>query len=121
MLETDFAAVTSRDGVITSCMIDAFQAKVSFDATGTITTDLSAEIRTKYQMFDDYGMVAYGGAIAEWYEQVDSFGTYVTGKTADEVAGIAVDEGTVPVEADLASSVTIAIGGFQELIRKAFS
>jgi len=119
-LQTDFAAVTSRDGVITSCMIDAFQARVSFDMTGTIITDLSAHIRTKYEMFDDYGMVAYGGAIAEWYEQVDRFGAYVTGKTADEVALIAVDERTAPVEADLVSSVTIAIGGFQELIAKAF-
>ena len=118
-LQTDFAAVTSRDGVITSCVIDGFQAMVSFDGTGTITTDLSAHIRTKYEMFDDYGMVAYGGAIAEWYEQVDAFGAYVTGKTADEVAGIAVDERTAPAEADLASSVTIAIGNFQALIVKA--
>ena len=118
-LQTDFAAVTSREGVITSCVIDAFQAKVSFDGTGTITTDLSAYIRTKYEMFDDYGMVAYGGAIAEWYEQVDAFGAYVRGKTADEVAGIAVNERTAPAEADLASSVTIAIGGFQALIEKA--
>ena len=119
-LESSFAAVTSRDGVITSCAIDEFQAKVTFDTTGTITTDLSAHIRTKYEMLDDYGMVAYGAAIAEWYEQVDSFTAYIRGKTADEVAGIAVDAGTVPAEADLASSVTIAIGGFQELIAKAF-
>ena len=119
-LQTDFAAVTSRDGVITSCMIDAFQARVSFDMTGTITTDLSDRIWTKYEMFDDYGMVAYGGAIAEWYEQVDSFCAYVTGKTADEVEGIAVKENTAPAEADLASSVTIAIGGFVELLLKAF-
>ena len=44
---------------------------------------------------------------------------YVTGKTADEVSGIAVDESTHPTDADLASSVTIAIGGFQALIAKA--
>ena len=37
----------------------------------------------------------------------------------DEVAGIAVNESTKPVDADLASSVTIAIGGFQALIAKA--
>ena len=118
-LQTDIAAVTGRDGVISSCVIDAFQAKVAFDATGSLTTDLSAPIRTKYEMRDDYGMVAYAGAVAEWYEQVDSFCAYVTGKTADEVAGIAVKENTAPAEADLASSVTIAIGGFQELLLKA--
>ena len=40
------------------------------------------------------------------------------GKTADEVLGIAVDEATKPAEADLASSVTISIGGFQALLEK---
>ena len=35
------------------------------------------------------------------------------------LAGIAIDESTHPTDADLASSVTIAIGGFQGLIAKA--
>jgi hypothetical protein len=37
------------------------------------------------------------------------------------VAGIAVNEGTKPTGADLATSVTIAIGGFQALIAKALA
>lgn len=64
-------------------------------------------------------MVAWGGAVVEWNQQAASFASYVTGKTADEVAGIAVNEKTAPAEADLATSVTIAIGGFQALIAKA--
>jgi hypothetical protein len=64
-------------------------------------------------------MVAWGGAIAEWDAQAASFAAYVTGKTAAEVSGIAVDEGTKPTDADLTASVTIAIGGFQALIAKA--
>jgi len=119
-LDASIAVVTHKDGVITSCYIDAVQAKVSFDTTGTITTDLSAAIRTKNEMGADYGMVAWGGAIAEWNEQAASFAEYVTGKTADEVAGIAVTETTKPADGtDLASSVTIAVGGFQALIAKA--
>ncbi|MFR3921799.1 MAG: hypothetical protein ACLTYN_07290 [Dysosmobacter welbionis] len=35
----------------------------------------------------------------EWNEQA-AFAAYVTGKTLDEVAGIAVDEATKPAEAD---------------------
>jgi hypothetical protein len=67
-------------------------------------------------------MVAYGGAIAEWNEQAASFAAYVTGKTAAEVAGIAVTETTKPAEGtDLATSVTIAVGGFQALIAKALA
>ena len=104
---------------MTSCVIDSVQAKVNFDQTGTISTDLTAPVQTKNQLGENYGMVAWGGAIAEWNEQAASFAAYVTGKTIDEVQTIAVNEKTAPTEADLASSVTIAIGGFQELVAKA--
>ena len=118
-LYTSVAAVTMNGGVITSCMIDAIQAKVSFDATGAITTDLTAAMPTKNELGEGYGMVAWGGAIAEWNEQAASFAAYVTGKTPAEVASIAVDETTKPTDADLTASVTIKIGGFQDLIAKA--
>jgi hypothetical protein len=119
-LDTDIAVVTSADGVVTSCIIDSVQAKIGFDATGTITTDLSAKIATKNELGADYGMVAWGGAIAEWNEQAAAFASYVTGKTAEEIAGIAITETTKPADgSDLASSVTIAIGGFQALMAKA--
>ena len=118
-LNVDVTALTLKDGVITSCTIDSVQAKVAFDTTGTITTDLTAPVLTKNELGEDYGMVAWGGAIAEWDAQAASFAAYVTGKTPAEVAGIAVDEKTAPTDADLTSSVTIAIGGFQALIAKA--
>ena len=119
-LDSNIAVVTSKDGVITSCIIDAVQAKIGFDATGAITTDLTAPVATKNELGENYGMVAWGGAIAEWNEQAASFAAYVTGKTADEVAGIAITETTKPADGtDLASSVTISIGGFLALIAKA--
>ena len=117
-LDTNIAVVTEKDGVITSCVIDAVQAKISFDTTGTVTTDLSAPVATKNELGENYGMKAWGGAKYEWNEQAASFAAYVTGKTAAEVAGIAVTEGK-PSDADLAASVTIAIGDFQGLIAKA--
>ena len=118
-LYTSVAALTMNGDVITSCLLDAVQAKVEFDTTGTITTDLTAAIQTKNELGENYGMVAWGGAIAEWNEQAASFAAYITGKTPADVAGIAVDEKTAPTEADLVSSVTIKIGTFQELIAKA--
>ena len=119
-LGADITAVTRKDGVITSCIIDSVQAKIAFDATGTITTDLTQSVQTKNELGENYGMVAWGNAIAEWNEQAAAFARYVTGKTAAEVAGIAVNESTKPADgSDLASSVTIAIGGFQALIAKA--
>ena len=118
-LNVDVAAVTMDDGVITSCYIDSVQAKVAFDAVGTITTDLTAPVQTKNELGENYGMVAWGGAIAEWDQQAAAFAAYVTGKTPAEVAGIALNEKTAPAEADLATSVTISIVGFQKLIAKA--
>lgn len=119
-LDTDIAVLTTKNGVITSCVIDSVQAKVAFDATGTITTDLTAKVSTKNELGKDYGMMAWGGAIAEWNEQAAAFAAYITGKTAAEVAGIAITETTKPADGtDLSASVTISIGGFQALIAKA--
>ena len=118
-LDVDAAVVTLNGDVISSCAIDSVQAKVNFDLSGVVTTDVNTTPSTKNQLGEQYGMVAWGGAIAEWNVQAASFASYVTGKTAAEVAGIAVNEGTKPAEADLATSVTIAIGGFQALIAKA--
>lgn len=112
------AAVTTHYDEITSCVIDAVQANVNFDATGKITTDFNAPVLTKNEKGADYGMVAWGGAIAEWNEQAASFAEYVTGKTISEVAGIAVDEAGKTTDADLLASVTIKIGNFKTLIEK---
>ncbi len=118
-LEVTMTATTMKDGVITSCAIDSVQAKVGFDMGGAITTDTTSPIKTKNELGSDYGMVAWGGAIAEWDAQAASFAAYVTGKTPEEVAGIAVNEKNAPADADLASSVTIGIGDFLTLVEKA--
>ena len=118
-LNLDAVALTMNGDTITSCYIDSLQGKVAFDAAGAITTALDVQFATKNMLGEQYGMVAWGGAIAEWNVQAASFAAYVTGKTPAEVAGIAVTETTKPAEADLAASVTISIGGFQALIAKA--
>ncbi len=118
-LDVTAMALTMDGDAISSAAMDSVQAKVNFDAAGAITTDLTAPVQTKNELGEAYGMVAWGGAIAEWNEQAASFCQYITGKTVAEVMGIAVNEKTAPAEADLASSVTIAIGGFQALVEKA--
>jgi len=118
-LDATVTVLTVSGETITSCAIDSVQAKVAFDASGAITSDLSAPVQTKNELGENYGMVAWGGAIAEWNQQAASFAAYVTGKTAEDVAGIAVNESAKPTDADLAASVTISIGDFQALIAKA--
>ena len=117
-LDMDVAVVTMNGDVITSCYIDSLQAKINFNASGEITTDLTAPVLTKNELGTNYGMGAYSPIGKEWNEQAAAFALYVTGKTADEVAGIVITEGK-PEDVDLASSVTIYIGGFQNLIQKA--
>lgn len=117
-LDVDVTALTMNGETITSCIIDALQAKVSFGADGVITTDLTAPVQTKNELGENYGMKKYAGSAYEWNEQAAAFAQYVTGKTAADVAGMAVAEGK-PADADLAATVTIAVGGFQALIEKA--
>ena len=115
-LNVDVTAITMNGDVITSCVIDSLQAKVAFTAEGVAEIP---EFATKNELGEAYGMKAWGGATYEWNEQAANFAAYVTGKTAAEVAGIAIDEATKPADADLGASVTISIGGFQALIAKA--
>ena len=118
-LYTTVAALTMQGDTITSCTIDAVQAKVNFDAAGAVTSDVTAAIQTKNELGENYGMKKASSIGAEWDAQAASFASYITGKTAADVAGIAVDEKTATTDADLAASVTIKIGGFQKLIAKA--
>ena len=115
-LNVDAAAVTMKDGVITSCYLDSLQASLNVAEDGTIS---AGNTKTKNELGADYGMVAWGGAVAEWDAQAASFAAYVTGKTPAEVAGMALNEKTGPADADLATSVTISVIGFQNLIAKA--
>ena len=116
---TMVAVLVDDNGVIQDCIIDGIATSVKFDAAGALVTDIAVAPQTKNELGENYGMVAWAGAIAEWNEQAASFASYITGKTAADVAGIAVDEKTATTDADLAASVTIKIGGFQELIAKA--
>lgn len=118
-LDVNVVALTVNGNTITSCTIDSLQAKVNFNNSGAITTDLAAQMLTKNQLGENYGMGQYSSIGAEWNEQAAAFSKYVTGKTAAEVAGIAVSEDFAPTETDLASSVTMKINGFQDLIAKA--
>ncbi len=120
--DINIAAVTvNEEGVIESCVIDAVQIKMNFDGAGAITSDLTAPVLSKVERGDDYGMTAASSIGKEWYQQAQALADYVEGKTLDEVLGIAVDESTKPTDADLASSVTISIGGYIGLIEQAYN
>ncbi|MEL7648854.1 MAG: hypothetical protein AAGU76_12215 [Sedimentibacter sp.] len=119
---TTYTATTfGADGKITGSIIDASQSNVKFDVTGKITTDLKAELFTKNELGDNYGMKKASQIGKEWYEQADAFAKFIVGKTAEEVKGIAVDEEGTTTDADLVSSVTVGVDGFQSVVEKAYA
>ena len=116
---TVVALVLDADGKIVSCNIDAVQAKVAV-TDGLLPADLSGKVfETKRQLGDNYNMVTYGGAKAEWYAQADAFCAYVVGKTLDEAKNLAVSDKGVPTDAALSANCTIAVTPFLQAIAKA--
>ena len=116
------AAVTVDDkGVIQSCTIDSIPATIEFDATGSIVTDLATVIDTKNEKGENYGMVAWGGAIAEWDAQVKAVADYAVGKTVEELKNGDIDMTTGKAKdgTDLQSSATIYLAGYVYAIEAA--
>lgn len=113
------ATTLDKNGKITSCAVDASQTNITFDTTGKITTDLASEFKTKNELGYDYNMKGVSGIGKEWFEQADSLAQYVTGKTLDQVKGIAVNEEGAPTDAELASSVTMQVTDMLGVIEKA--
>ena len=117
---TIVAVTVDKDGKIVNCKIDAAQTAISISADGKIATPLDKEYKTKQELGADYGMGAKASSIKkEWNEQADAFANYVIGKTVSEVKEIAVNEGGVPTDSELSSSVTIHVTDFTVAIEKA--
>ena len=114
------AVTTGADGKITSCIIDSSQGTVKFDGTGKITSDITAETKSKNVLGFDYGMLKNSKIGKEWHEQAAAFANFVVGKTVEEVKGIAVTEGKAS-DADLAASVSVTIADMITVVEKAMT
>lgn len=111
------AVIVDADGKIVSCYIDTAQNKMGFTAEGKVVK--KDEFQTKKELGEKYGMKAASGIGKEWDEQIQVLEEYVIGKTAEEVAGIAVDDATKPTDVDLVAGVTIKIGDYKKAIVEA--
>ena len=116
---TVVAVTVDKDGKIVKCMIDAAQTKIDFSEDGKITTDLKLVGKSKQELGTEYGMAKASKIKKEWNEEANALAAYVVGKTVAEVKGIAVNAEGVPTDAELASSVTLKIGGYISAIEKA--
>jgi hypothetical protein len=124
--DTVIAAVMIDDkGKVVDVKIDTAQTKISFDEAGMITSDKAAEVKTKRELGNDYGMIKASGIGKEWFEQMDAVEEWMIGKTADEIKNMKVkdngDGANVPDEADLASKATIKIDGYLKVVAEAIA
>lgn len=109
-------AFTFNGDVITSAIIDAVQANCAFDAAGIVTADLSQPVASKDELGDAYGMRVASAIDKEWNEQAEGYCQYITGMTLADAIAIPMNDSNKTDDADLATSCTIMIDGFQQLL-----
>lgn len=115
-VHTAAAVLLNADGKIVKCVIDSADVTAAYTSEGKAVA--AAEFKTKYELGSDYGMVAYGGAKKEWYEQVDAFVSVAEGKTIDEVKALVADGGK-GTEDVITAGCTIGVSDFVSALENA--
>ena len=120
--DTTFASVVLEGNVIKYVYFDVAQDKVTYDATGHVTSDNSASM-SKKDLGDNYGMKDKSSIKKEWYEQVEALEKWAVGKTVEEVLNMPTtqkdEKHTVTADKDLMTGCTIGVTGFQQALDKA--
>jgi hypothetical protein len=91
--------------------------KITFDATGASTVDLTKSVLTKKELGLNYNMKNFSPVGLEWYEQAANFEALTLGKTVAEIVGLMVDGGMGTDEVK-AAGCTIKITGFVKAAEK---
>lgn len=115
--DSDYAVVTlDADGKITSCIIDASQAKCAM-ADGKFTVE-AGSYPSKKELKEDYGMKSISGIQKEWYEQAAAFEEFSIGKTASDITAAVGDDGYAS-DADLKAGCTILVSSIAQTVSDA--
>lgn len=112
------AAAVNGEGKVTAIVTDSLQAKVPFTLKGEASVATGTEVQTKLEQGDNYGMVAYGNAKKEWYQQIAEFDKACVGKTADEIAKLVAKDGKATEDVQTAGC-TIVVTDFVASAQKA--
>ena len=120
--DTTFASVVLEGNVIKYVYFDVAQDKVTYDATGHVTSDNTTSM-SKKDLGDNYGMKDKSSIKKEWYEQVEALEKWAVGKTVEEVLTMPTtqkdEKHTVTADKDLMTGCTISVTGFQQALDKA--
>lgn len=112
-----FAAAVGADGKVVAASSDCVELSFTFDTKGASTLDTSKAVASKKEQGANYGMVAYGGATKEWFEQAAAFDAACVGKTAAEIAGLVAEDGKGVADLQTAGC-TIYVTGFVKAASK---
>lgn len=120
------AVALDKDGKVAKTIVDVAQVKVNYDENGVVTSDKTVAPQTKKELKEGYGMVKASAIGKEWFEQMEAFEDWMTGKTADEITGLKVKERdashkSVPDVPELTSTVTITVEGYQAVVAEAMA
>ena len=117
--DTTFASVVLEGNVIKYVYFDVAQDKVTYDATGHVTSDNTTST-SKKALGDKYGMKDKSPIKKEWYEQVEALEKWAVGKTVEEVLTMPTtqkdEKHTVTADKDLMTGCTISVTGFQQAL-----
>ena len=111
------AVLLDAEGRVADVMLDEVEISVTGDSTGKVT--MPTDDRTKRQKGDDYPLAAVSSLKKGWAEQADAFGSWLEGKTPDEVKKLKTDADGKPTEADLLSGCTIAVDRYRDAVVRA--
>ena len=124
-VDTTIAATAlDKDGKVVATKIDVAQTMVKFDVDGKVTNDVKADVQSKKERGEDYGMRKASEIKKEWFEQAEALEAWMVGKTPAEITGMKTykkDEShvAVPDVEDLKSSVTINVGDYLAAFKEA--
>ena len=110
--------IVGQGGGITSVFFDAVTCSVDTD-----DDDINDSVCTTKQILgDDYGMVAYGGATLEWYEQANELAAAIIAAQGWDADWEIVDHKFVETDQEViddVAGVTISVNGFQTALEDA--
>jgi uncharacterized protein YuzE len=119
-VDTVIAVATfDSEGRVVNVIIDNAQTRVNFDEEMQVSSDVTAPIKTKVELGDDYGMGNVSSIGKDWHEQIAALEDWMVGKTVDEINALPLNEGAADLP-ELTSSVTIRVSPYQAAVAKAF-
>ena len=114
---TVFAAAVNAEGKVVAASSDCVEVTFTFDQNGVSTLDTTKDVVSKKELGTNYGMVAYGGAAKEWFEQAAAFDAACVGKNASEISALLAEDGKGTDELQKAGC-TIYVTGFVKAASK---